>query len=159
MHLNIFVRFARAGFIAFSLLSVACGDGEDEPERPSGSECPQPEPGEIEIAGTWASNFGGTEQIDSETWGDLTVTEFDNDDNVAITQNADDAETSPGEYNRLVWTEPETVAEACAFYYCWVAFGLDSADAARNSSMTADASDPETGGCGGNFPWTKLSAE
>ena len=148
MHRDYFVRFVHAGLISFSLLSVACGDGEDK-----GATCT---PGdEIEIAGTWASNFGGTERIDSETWGDVDVVEFDNCDNVAITQNADDAEFSPGAYNRIVWTEPE----ADSFYYCWVAFGLDSADAARNSTMTADASDPETGGCGEDFPWTKLSAE
>ena len=134
-----------AGLISFSLLSVACGDGEDN-TGPGDGQCQPGEGGEIEIAGTWVSNFGGTERIDSETWGDLTVIEFDNCDNVAITQNADDAEFSPGAYNRIVWTEPE----ADSFYYCWVDFGLDSADDARDSTATADASDPETDGCGGS---------
>jgi hypothetical protein len=153
MHLENFVRSAHAGLIAFSLLSVACGDGEDN----KGASCRPGEAGEIEIAGTWVSNFGGTERIDSESWGDLSVIEFDNCDNVAITQNADDAEFSPGAYNRIVWTEPE----AGSFYYCWVDFGLDSADDARSSTNTADASTPETSGCGaeGTFAWTKLSAE
>jgi hypothetical protein len=36
---------------------------------------------------------------------------------------------------------------------------LESPDDARNSTKTADASAPETGGCGEDFPWTKLSAE
>ena len=151
MHLDYFVRFVRAGLISFSLLSVGCGDGEDN----AGAKCQPGEAAEIEIAGTWVSNFGGTEPIDAETWGDLTVIEFDNCNNVAITQNADDAEFSPGAYNRIVWTEPE----AGSFYYCWVDFGLESAADARASKKTADASAPETGGCGGNFPWTQLSAE
>jgi len=151
MHLDYFVRFARAGLISFSLLSVACGDGEDN----TGAKCQPGEAAEIEIAGDWVSNFGGTERIDSETWGDLTVIEFDNCDNVAITQNADDAEFSPGAYNRIVWTEPQ----ADSFYYCWVDFRLDSADDARASTATADASAPEIDGCGGSNPWTKLSAQ
>jgi hypothetical protein len=141
------MAFARLG-VVLSLFAAACGDGEDEAEtNGAGSE--------IEISGTWESNFGTTESISSDAWDDATIVDFDNVENVAITRNGADAEFNPGKYNRIVWTEPD----AGSFYYCWVAFALDSEQEAEAAEATADATDPETTGCGGSNPWTKLSAK
>jgi hypothetical protein len=107
----------------------------------------------IEIEGEWLSNFGGTESIDSDTWGGAVV-EYDNQDNYAITQNASDAQYNPSLFNKLVWTE----IEDGSFYYCFVDFGLATAADARNTAMTTDDSDPENSGCGG-FSWTRLDAQ
>lgn len=138
------VSIVRVGLAVSALLVVGCGDGEDGGETGNA---------EIEIGGTWESSFGGTETISSEAWGDADVVSFDNDENVAITQNADDAEFNPGKFNRIVWTEPEDDS----FYYCWVAFALDTEQEALDSDATADASAPDESGCG-DFAWTKLSA-
>jgi hypothetical protein len=130
---------------------VICSDPDagSEPDSDGGAD-------EIEIAGTWESNFGGTEVIDSHgftSFGSTSpIIEYDNDDNTMITQNPCDAEFSPNAFNKIVWTE--IVNDS--FYYCTVDFGLDSAADARNSTMTADDSDPENEGCGG-FAWTQLS--
>jgi hypothetical protein len=153
MNQQLWIRLVRAGVVSLCSFAVACGDGEDAtPGQPSDRACQQAPSGEIEIGGTWVSTFQATETIDSDSWNDATIAEFDNELNFAITRNADDAEFSPGLYNRIVWTEPAD----CAFYYCTVAFGLESVEAARESTATADDSDPETQGCGGTFPWTGL---
>jgi hypothetical protein len=107
----------------------------------------------IEIEGTWQSNFGDTEIIDSERWGALAILEYDNAENYAITQNPADFEWGPNLFNKSVWTE----IQDGSFYYCLVDFSRDTADEARNTTNTADASDPESGGCGG-FEWTRLDA-
>lgn len=138
--------FARTGVMLAALSLAACGDGEDSDD---------PGPTGIEISGTWESNFGTTESISSEAWDDASIVDFDNGENFAITRNPDDAEFNPGKYNRIVWTEPASGS----FYYCWVAFGLESEEEAGASDATADASDPETTGCGGSNPWTKLTAK
>ena len=56
--------------------------------------------------------------------------------------------------SKIVWTAPANDA----FYYCFVAFGLETETEAVDAADTSDASDPENAGCGG-FSWTKLSAE
>lgn len=112
-------------------------------------------PGPLEIKGSWESNFGGTETIDTSSWvsyGTVTVVRYDNALNIAITKNADDATYNPGKFSKIVWTEPSDGS----FYYCTIDFGLDSADAAAASTKVANDTSPETTGCG-SFPWTKLS--
>ena len=143
------VSFARTLVLSSALLALGCGDGEDEAETPN------PQSSEIEISGTWNSSFGGTETISSEAWGETTVVDFDNAENVAIIRNPDDDMFNPGKFNRVIWTEPKDGS----FYYCWVDFGLDTEAEAKESDATADDSDPDTTGCGGTNPWTKLSAD
>ena len=106
----------------------------------------------LEIAGTWTSNFGGTETLSSRRWASASMQKFDNAANVAYSQNPSDAQYSPSKFNKLVWTEPT----AGSFYYCTIEFGLDSLAAAIASTKTADATSPATTGCGG-FSWTKLT--
>jgi len=115
----------------------------------------------IEIAGAYDSVYGGVETITDTTWETaseeypaftMRIDSFDNEANIAITQNiADENYTSAG-FNKIVWIEPDADG---VFYYCTVDYELESAEAAAASEETADTSDPETGGCGG-FPWTKL---
>lgn len=107
---------------------------------------------EIELTGNWDTNFGTQEMIDSSAWGATTVVFFDNDKNFAITQNADDAEFSPGKFSKLVWTD--LVDQS--YWYCTADFGKDTAEQAENTSNTPDASDPANGGCN-DFGWTKLT--
>jgi hypothetical protein len=51
-----------------------------------------------------------------------------------------------------VWTEPR----AGSFYYCFVDFGLATLELAQGSTGTANATSPDTTGCG-MLSWTKLS--
>ena len=115
----------------------------------------------IEITGRYNDQFDSTPVIeitptvwDTQTLG-TSIIDWDNDQNWAITQNPEDAEFSPGAYNRLVWIEPESNGLT---YYCTVDFGLETEAAARNSMQTADPSNPEMGGCGSmGTPWTRLT--
>lgn len=119
-------------------------------------------PDDFELIGVYDSSFGGVETITASTWSTASedfptvltkIDSFDNDENFAVTQNAEDAEYSPDAFNKVVWTEPDEVG---AFFYCTVDFGLDTAEEAASSEETADASDPATSGCAG-FSWTQLT--
>jgi hypothetical protein len=125
------------------------GTGASSGEGGAGSE-------PIEIEGTWTSNFGGTEVIDSDSWSAdfgsgatvSEIVEFSNDDNAAVLQGPDDL------YSRYVWTE----VSGGVFHYCTVSYGKASAELAVSESESADDSDPDTTGCAA-FPWTKLTRE
>lgn len=106
----------------------------------------------LEVRGTYTSNFGGMETITSTAWAGTPLRAFDNTTNVAITQNAADSPFNPGAFNKIVWTEPR----AGSFYYCFVDFGVATLELAQSSTKTADATSPDTTGCG-MFSWTKLS--
>ena len=144
------MRCACACAVTLALALAGCGDDDSKSNDPSSSS----DEIEIEIEGSWTSEFGA-EEISSTSWAGSEVTMFDNDDNVAITRNPDDAEFDPGKYNRNVWTEPE----GGSFYYCTPAYGLESEEDALSSTAPADDSDPATNGCGeGSFAWTRLDA-
>jgi hypothetical protein len=136
-----------------SAIFVACGD-DDGNGSDNGN-------GGVEIAGRFTSAFS-TETIDDDTWtqdfgsGDTVyaVVEFDNADNVVILQNPSDADFNPDLFSRVVYTQP---ASDGSFFYCFVVFDAATADDARNSTATADDTDPATTGCGGTFPWTQLT--
>lgn len=131
--------------LALATTLVACGDEAEDNNATT-------DQGALEIEGQWASSFGGTEAIGSGKWLNMEVVEYSNADNWIVTQNAADDQYNPSKFNRIVWTEPKDGS----FYYCFVAFGLDSADAAKNSTKTADSADPANSGCG-DFSWTKLT--
>jgi len=140
-----------------SLSLVACADDDASTDTEEVSTA-------LEIIGTYANGFGGTETITEATWKTESdgfptilakIDSFDNGENVAITQNPSDAEFSPDAFNKIVWTEPDTSGE---FYYCTVAFGLASAEEAAASEDVSDASDPASGGCTG-FSWTVMTPQ
>ena len=132
--------------IALVCLSLT-GCGEAMEDSPDGEQTP------IEVRGTYETQFDTTETITESSWQDADIVDWENDTNWAITHNPDDAEHNPDTYAKIAWTEPD--AEG-VFYYCSVAFGLETAEKARTTDKTADDSNPEEGGCG-NFPWTKMT--
>ena len=135
----------RAASVAILSVSWSACVEQDEPED-------DPTPvAALAISGRWASSFGGVEAISSESWGSAKVVEYDNGQRWAVTQNSATAEYNAGKFNKLVWTQPKDGV----FYYCWVDFGLDTAQAAKNSDKTADDSNPDESGCG-DFSWTKV---
>lgn len=152
--------------LVLSLALTACGDAADSSNNSlsNNGSSNNGTSDTLEITGTYDNNFGGTETIAEESWtmefpdSDPVVqalAEYDNDANYAVTQNPADAEYSPSKFNKNVWTEPDGDG---SFYYCTVAFGEDSAEAAANTDQTADDSDPANGGCGG-APWTLLTPQ
>lgn len=141
------------GSLALALSLVGCAKDDDDANPPGDTSTG------IEIEGTWTSSFGGTEVIDDDSWtaSDTTsvIAEYSNGENVAILLSPDDAAFNPGTYSRHVWTE----VDSGSFYYCIADFGLETLEEAQEAETMPDASDPETTGCGGSFPWTKLTRE
>jgi hypothetical protein len=131
-------------------------DAVGPPERDAGSETPTDAGSRgIEIRGVWQSNFGGEETIEETRWSSYGVSmlvSYDNRGNWAILLSPADDAYHPNTYSKLVWTE----IEGGRFYYCILDYGLASAQAARSTSKTADATAPNARGCG-DFPWTELS--
>ena len=118
----------------------------------------------LAIAGVWESNFGGNEAIDDAQWvtgfGAGKVVKFDNAKKYLITQNSKDDKYNPSKFNKIVWHngpgskdfwQPKTL------WYCWVAFGKETADLAEASTATADSSTPDKSGCG-KSSWTRLTS-
>ncbi|MBI5607581.1 MAG: hypothetical protein HY902_01725 [Deltaproteobacteria bacterium] len=107
----------------------------------------------FELIGTWATPYGTDDVITQTTWNKAKIVEFDNAANLGFTQEPADDPYNPNKFNKVVWTEPKNNT----FYYCMVDYGKDSLALAKASTLTADASDPDTKGCGGKFPWTKAT--
>lgn len=113
-------------------------------------------PADIELAGTWDDGFEGTPDttITNELWGDQKLVKFDNEANVAITQNpATDVygEGSANKFNKVVWTDPA----GDAFFLCTVGYGKASQEGAENSNAVSFVSESEKN-CGG-FLWSKMT--
>jgi hypothetical protein len=140
-------KTACLALLAICLLNCTADDGGDIRDDSADEQG-------LEIEGYWVSNFGETEAIDANMWGEAIVVAYDNEYNSAILQNLPDAEFFPGLFSRVVWTEPESDS----FYYCTVDFGKKTREEAERSEKTADSSDPERSGCG-DFAWTRLTQE
>lgn len=134
--------------LILSTALIACGDADDASDETQNNAA---ELMEIELRGTWVSNFGEAYTIDEGRWGADALVDYDNRDNWAILELPADAEFNPGTFSRVVWTEPE----AGSWWFCTVDFGLESAQAARDSGATADPTTPAESGCGG-FAWTQM---
>ncbi len=140
--------------------TVACGDDDfAENQEPTNQQNgdnydnQETEDDEIEVAGEWQNQFGGTEVIDEEMWDFMYLIDFDNDERWAITQNPDDDEHNPDAYSRIHWLP----IEDDVFHYCMVDFGLDTEDEARESEASADEEDLDEG-CG-EFAWSELTRQ
>jgi hypothetical protein len=107
----------------------------------------------FELIGEWSNNFGSDELISAESWNTSRVADYDNERNVVYTQLPADDAYNPNKFTKILYTEPASDS----FYYCWVEFSLDTLEAAKASLASADPSDPDNGGCGGSFPWTKAT--
>jgi hypothetical protein len=150
----------RIATLAVCLCASACGDDDDSGKNDAdasagndgGSDAGSNGSGDkIEIAGDWDNQFGMEEIITDTMWAQFKVISFDNETNIAITQNAKDDKYNPGKFNKTVWIEPT----AKGLSYCMFAFAKDSAAAAEKEKNTADEDDLKKG-CGG-FEWTKLT--
>ena len=139
---------------------------------------------EIEVVGLWnATAVGHWSQtnISAEHWESYTIEECDNDANWVIVRMPDDHEHNPNTHSKRVWTDLD---QDGSFYYCEVAYGLETENMTRalewpmdevcdaeehdsengekkylcfrNSTSQLDDSNPGEGGCG-NFSWTKYT--
>jgi hypothetical protein len=131
--------------VGLALALFACG-GDDEPPP-----VVEPLQGDLEVIGTWESQFGGDFVITKTTWDTATVREYSNATNTAYVQNPATDMFNPNKFAKNVWTN--TVDGN--FYYCTIDFGFETLDAAKASTKVADSTNPGQSGCGG-FPWTKL---
>ena len=133
--------------IAACLSLAACGDdkttGESQNQTPT----------ELEVGGIWSDNYGGWTVVQSSSWGNQVIHQYDNDGNWAVTQNAADAEYSPSKFNYVVWTD---AAADGHWWTCTVAFDIDTLEAALETENTSDSTDPSMGGCG-DFAWTQMT--
>jgi hypothetical protein len=108
----------------------------------------------IEIEGRYHSSFTGTEAIDSDSMQQYglssTVADYDNETNSMVVLSAFNEL-----YSKIVWTE---LVDG-SFHYCEVSYGHETIEAAWAATETADATEPDMGGCDSvsDFPWTKLS--
>lgn len=116
-------------------------------------------PAELALTGFWSDAFGGTYDIDSTTWVDAFgvwhITRFSNARSFVVAQNDAANPFFAGLWSRFDWAEV-----GADVYYCQTAYNAPT-EAAAAYATPADATDPETGGCGGAWPggfaWTKLS--
>lgn len=142
------MRIASCSSVLLTLLAAVplwtgCDDGGSDPA---------PTSTELELSGTWITNFDAEEVISSTVWNGYPVIEYSNASNVAYTQTPADDQYNPGKFNKLVWTEPK----GNTAYYCWIAFGQDSLAMAKDVTLVADDKDLEGKGCAG-YSWTKLT--
>lgn len=117
-------------------------------------------PGAMPFAGQFDDDFGTEHFISSTLWGqagegfDSTffITQIDVDGQFAVGQNSPDNGFNPELWSRFDWAEING-----EWYYCQSAFDAASAEDAAMVPRPDD-SDPTTGGCGGMFPWSRLTA-
>jgi len=139
------------------------GDGRScRPQAcPTGTECPEGfecanglcgKQVDIEVAGTWLDPYESPPLVITNTaWGTSSMSRYDNTARFAITQSPADDPYTANKWARQAWTRPvENV-----WYLCTVDYGLDTEEAAVNTTKTADPSSPDTGGCGA-FPWSRM---
>lgn len=137
-----------SSFLAGAFLSTAaCSDG-------------------LEIAGTWRTNFGSIETIADDRWQSIThasetgpelrsswtIAAFENDGRWMIRQSDPDG-FDPNTFDRTEWVASP---EDDSLFVCTSTFGHATADGARTSTQTADATNPAQSGCG-PFSWTRLT--
>ena len=130
-------------FCGLAALGCSSSDKDDKSTAP------------LEIVGKYMDSFKMEQTITATKWNTDAIVGYDNDANVVYTKIADDAMFNPGKYTKTVYTEPKNGS----FYFCEVEFSLDTLADAKASTATADDSDPDNGGCGGMFAWTKATKE
>lgn len=130
---------------------AAAGDAGSASEGGAGG-APFVEP--LELMGAYNDNFGGSFVISADAWGSSAIVAYDNALNAVYTQFPADDDYNPNKFAKTLYTEP---ANDESFYFCMVVYSAATLAEAQASSATADDSDPENGGCGGQFPWTKAT--
>jgi hypothetical protein len=110
----------------------------------------------LELIGAYDDNFGGSFVVSATSWGNWAIVSYDNALNAVYTQFPADDQYNPNKFAKTVYTEP---ANDDSFYFCMVVFSAATLAEAQASTATADDSDPDNGGCGGQFPWTKATKQ
>ena len=132
-------------------LSLSACDSDDGGDGDAGAA--------IDIAGSYADDFGTNHTINDDGWtqssegaadSSFAFVEIDNAGQFAIAQNGADNGFAPSMYSKFEWT----FDEAGDLYYCQPAFDAMTAEDA--SAASADTGDLAAG-CGG-FGWSKLTA-
>jgi hypothetical protein len=113
-----------------------------------------PDADPFELIGEYDDNFDNSFEITADAWGAAAIAAYDNAQNVVYTQLPADDDYNPNKFTKTVYTEPTAGG---SFYFCMVVYSADTLAAAQASTATADDSDPDNGGCGGQFPWTKAT--
>jgi hypothetical protein len=115
--------------------------------------------GPIEVAGTWTDGWD-FQIIDDALWrlgawpnnSDHLISQYSNDEDWAVAQNAADHPFSPDLWSRFDWTWHED-----AWWMCQTAY--DAADEiSALATAAADATDPAADGCSG-FAWSMLTTD
>lgn len=148
----------------FSLL--ACGDkvedtGVDTNVEPSTEDTTDTtdttEISALEIIGNYVDNYDTSHTITETTWSDswdnsFAITQYDNDANWLIAQNASTNSYNPDLWSTFQWTNNE----AGTLFYCQSVFDAATEEDAK-ANASADGSDLDTG-CAG-FAWSTLTPE
>lgn len=126
--------------------------GSEGGEAGTGGAGPNADP--FELIGEYDDNFGYSFEITADAWGASAIAAYDNPQNVVYTQFPASDQYNPNKFAKTVYTEPTASG---SFYFCLVVYSAETLAAAQASTATADDSDPDTRGCGGQFPWTKAT--
>lgn len=137
--------FAAAVAVLLGCISAAYGqDG-------IGCSAPAQEPS---IAGTYTDNFGGPHSISKNFWtsGSLVFVtcEINETKRHVVAQNHARNQFNPGKYSRFEWVNAKN-----RLWYCQTVFDAPTLQDAT-SAPPADPTNPEAGGCGGQFAWSTL---
>ncbi len=107
----------------------------------------------LEIIGEYDDSFMGEQIITADDWNGAAIVDYDNESDVVYTHNPEDDMFNPSKFSKVVYTEP---TKDGSFFFCTVVFDAETLADAQASDAMADASEPDTGGCGGPmFSWTK----
>ena len=134
---------------AVLLLCAACSDSTTA--SPTGDTGGTPDPAYF---GSYDTNFGGQFSVDAMDLvdGGATYAVLSFDDTRVIAQN-----DSTNEFNPDLYSAFDFATDGNLWFVCQAAFSAESAEAAEQAAPS-DATDPATGGCGGMFSWTELTA-
>ena len=152
---------------AMTLFALICGcetgevdfaqDDPDDGAEGDGQEGDGQGDDGIAIAGTWIDSFGITNTITDESWGwqypdypdmNFTITQYDNDDGVAVVQNQAEDDMGDKLWGLFEWTFVNDVP-----YYCQTANGLASEEEAAAHPLIDH--DNVKANCNG-FAWFEL---
>jgi hypothetical protein len=118
----------------------------------------KPPSGELDIAGDYMDDYDTVHRITDQSWTQVSdfgtsvfeISEFSNDEQYVIAQNAADNDFNAELWSRFDWTEKDG-----ELWFCQVVFDAETEEDALNAKRAVD-SDPANGGCGG-FAWSKLT--
>jgi hypothetical protein len=110
---------------------------------------------DLEIAGAWEDDWAQAYALSDSEWSidssTYAITSFDSTGNFLIAQN-----DSGNEFNADLWSRLDWTYVGNALYVCQSAYDAATEQDAIDT-VAADANDPATEGCGGEFPWSLLN--